>query len=72
MRICPLLPSETEVITLFGLSDELVGISHACDYPPSVRRLPIMSAAIQHPSDHDYFHESMACSLGPLPIYQRR
>jgi len=71
MRICSLLPSATEVITLFGLSDELVGISHECDYPPSVRSLPIMSAAILHPSDHDYIHEPMACRLGPLPIYQR-
>jgi iron complex transport system substrate-binding protein len=42
MRICSLLPSATEVIALLGLSDELVGISHECDYPPSVRNLPIM------------------------------
>jgi iron complex transport system substrate-binding protein len=42
MRICSLLPSATEVIALLGLSDELVGISHECDYPPSVKRLPIM------------------------------
>ena len=42
MRICSLLPSATEVIALLGLSDELVGISHKCDYPPSVRSLPIM------------------------------
>ena len=42
MRICSLLPSATEVIALLGLSDELVGISHECDYPPSVRSLPIM------------------------------
>ena len=42
MRICSLLPSATEVIALLGLSDELVGISHECDYPPSVRNVPIM------------------------------
>src|SRR5207247_9605374 len=42
MRICSLLPSATEVIALLGLSDELVGISHECDYPPSVRGVPIM------------------------------
>lgn len=42
MRICSLLPSATEVIALLGLSDELVGISHECDYPPSVRHLPVM------------------------------
>ncbi|MGH7180907.1 MAG: cobalamin-binding protein [Nitrospiraceae bacterium] len=42
MRICSLLPSATEVIALLGLIDELVGVSHECDYPPSVKNLPIM------------------------------
>ena len=42
MRICSLLPSATEVIAALGLSEELVGISHECDYPPSVRNVPIM------------------------------
>ena len=43
MRICSLLPSATEVIALLGLSDELVGISHECDYPPSVKNVPSMA-----------------------------
>lgn len=42
MRICSLLPSATEVIASLGLSDELVGISHECDYPPSVKNVPLM------------------------------
>ena len=42
MRICSLLPSATEVIASLGLGDELIGISHECDYPPSIRHLPIM------------------------------
>lgn len=42
MRICSLLPSATEVIAALGLSEELVGISHECDYPPSIRNVPIM------------------------------
>ncbi len=42
MKICSLLPSATEVIALLGLSDELVGISHECDYPPSVKNVPVM------------------------------
>ena len=42
MRICSLLPSATEVIASLGLSDDLVGISHECDYPPSVKNVPIM------------------------------
>jgi iron complex transport system substrate-binding protein len=42
MKICSLLPSATEVIALLGLGDELVGVSHECDYPPSVRNVPVM------------------------------
>lgn len=42
MRICSLLPSATEVIASLGLGDELVRISHECDYPPSIRHLPVM------------------------------
>ena len=42
MRICSLLPSATEVIAALGLSDELVGISHECDYPPSIKNVPVM------------------------------
>ncbi|MEO6307374.1 MAG: cobalamin-binding protein [Nitrospiraceae bacterium] len=42
MRICSLLPSATEVIAALGLSDELVGISHECTYPPSIKNVPVM------------------------------
>jgi iron complex transport system substrate-binding protein len=42
MRICSLVPGATEVIALLGLTDHLVGISHECDYPSSVRDVPIM------------------------------
>ena len=49
MRICSLLPSATEVIALLGLSDDLVGISHECDYPSSVTRVPIMVEPIIPP-----------------------
>ena len=49
MRICSLLPSATEVIAALGLSEELVGISHECDYPPSVRNVPIMVEPIIPP-----------------------
>jgi len=40
MRIVSLLPSATEIICAIGLEDWLVGISHECDYPPSVRSKP--------------------------------
>jgi iron complex transport system substrate-binding protein len=42
MRICSLVPGATEVIAMLGLADALVGISHECDYPSSLRGLPVM------------------------------
>jgi iron complex transport system substrate-binding protein len=43
MRIASLLPSATEIVHALGLGDSLVAISHDCDYPPSVRTLPVVT-----------------------------
>ena len=40
MRIVSLLPSATETICALGLEDQLVGVTHECDYPRSVLDLP--------------------------------
>ncbi len=40
MRIVSLLPSATEIVCALGLQDQLVGVTHECDYPPSVKALP--------------------------------
>ena len=40
MRIVSLLPSATEIICQLGLEDQLVGVTHECDFPASVKRLP--------------------------------
>jgi iron complex transport system substrate-binding protein len=42
MRICSLIPGATEVVAALGLADRLVGISHECDFPPSVRETSVM------------------------------
>ncbi len=34
MRIVSLLPSATEIVFALGLGDELVGVTHECDWPP--------------------------------------
>lgn len=46
MRICSLIPGATEVVAALGLADRLVGISHECDFPTSVRHVPVMIEAI--------------------------
>ncbi len=40
MRIVSLLPSLTELVAALGRGDELVGVTHECDYPPGVELLP--------------------------------
>jgi iron complex transport system substrate-binding protein len=35
-----LLPSATEIVCALGLEDRVVGISHGCDYPPSITNRP--------------------------------
>jgi iron complex transport system substrate-binding protein len=40
MRIVSLLPSATEIVCSLGLEDQLVGVTHECDFPRSVLTLP--------------------------------
>lgn len=35
-RIASLLPSATEIVCALGLEESLVGVTHECDYPPTV------------------------------------
>jgi iron complex transport system substrate-binding protein len=46
MRIVSLLPSATEIVCAIGLGDELVGVTHECDYPPEVAGRPIMTRSV--------------------------
>lgn len=41
-RIVSFLPSATEMVCALGLSDQLVGITHECDYPPEAQGKPIV------------------------------
>jgi iron complex transport system substrate-binding protein len=41
-RIVSFLPSATEMACALGLADQLVGITHECDYPPEVEGKPIV------------------------------
>ena len=43
MRIVSLLPSATEIVFALGLGDELVGVTHECDWPPEVADIPTVT-----------------------------
>ena len=57
MRIVSLLPSATEILFAIGAGNDVVGVTHECDYPPEALRLPKLTAAagpdLQTPADID-------------------
>jgi iron complex transport system substrate-binding protein len=44
-KIISLLPAATEIICALGLEQQLIGRSHECDYPESIKGLPVCSSA---------------------------
>jgi iron complex transport system substrate-binding protein len=49
MKIASLLPSATEILFSLGLGDQVVAVSHECDYPPeATKRHVLTKSAIHH------------------------
>ena len=46
MRIVSLLPSATEILFALGIEDQLVGRTHACDYPVEVASVPLVTRTV--------------------------
>ena len=45
MKIVSLIPSATEIISALKLSNYLVGVSHECDYPKEILKLPKLTTS---------------------------
>jgi iron complex transport system substrate-binding protein len=45
MRIVSLLPSATEILFALGLADQVVGVTHECDYPAAAKTLPHLTSS---------------------------
>jgi iron complex transport system substrate-binding protein len=50
MRICSLLPGATEILWALGVGDQVVAVSHECDFPPEVDSLPRVTTSLVDPS----------------------
>jgi iron complex transport system substrate-binding protein len=46
VRICSLVPAATETLFALGLGDQVVGVTHECDWPPEAAERPIVTAAL--------------------------
>jgi iron complex transport system substrate-binding protein len=49
VRIVSLLPSATEVVFALGLGEDLVGRTHACDYPAEAAAVPTVTRLLPPP-----------------------
>ena len=45
MRVVSFLPSATEIVAALGHLDDIVGVSHECDFPPSVRSRDVVTSS---------------------------
>ncbi|MEX2447729.1 MAG: cobalamin-binding protein [Solirubrobacterales bacterium] len=46
MRIASLVPSATEMLFALNLGEEVVAVTHECDFPPAARRLPQLTRTV--------------------------
>ena len=46
MRIASLVPSATEMLFALGLGDEVVAVTHECDYPPEAASRPHLTRSV--------------------------
>jgi iron complex transport system substrate-binding protein len=44
-RIVSLVPNGTEILFALGAGDQVVGVSHECDFPPAARERPILTGS---------------------------
>ncbi len=49
MRIVSLVPNATEILFALGAGDEVVGVSHECDYPAEARDRPWLTGSALEP-----------------------
>jgi iron complex transport system substrate-binding protein len=66
MRIVSLLPSATEALFALGVGDQVVAVTHECDYPPEAALLPIVTRSTLQLSGKESGEIDAAVSLAAL------
>jgi iron complex transport system substrate-binding protein len=66
MRIVSLLPSATEALFALGLGDQVVAVTHECDYPPEAAALPIVTRSTLQLSEMESGAIDAAVSLAAM------
>ena len=46
MRIASLVPSSTEMLFALGLGDQVVAVTHECDWPPEAASIPHLTRTV--------------------------
>ena len=71
-RVASLLPAATEIVCALGAEADLVGISHECDFPETVRRLPALTRARVRPvgASRDIDREIRLVLQDALAVYE--
>jgi iron complex transport system substrate-binding protein len=66
MRIVSLLPSATETLFALGLGDQVVAVTHECDFPPEAASLPIVTRSTLQLAEKQSGSIEAAVSLAAL------
>ena len=70
MRIVSLRPSATEIVCALGLSDQLVGVSHRCDYPPEIEGVAVVTRPIGGATARSGATAMPGTPATPLAVFQ--
>ncbi len=64
MRVVSLLPSSTEILFAIGAGDDVVGVTHECDFPAQALTLPrLTSSALAHGASSGEIDRHVRASL---------
>ena len=72
MRIASLLPSASEIVCDIGLKDNLVAISHECNYPKSLEGLKVITNSSIDSNQDQYEIDTQVRKKvqSKLPLYE--